>query len=591
MTHPDRELDADRPLRSLLRELGRHRWRLTGAVIAFAIKDVPVWLIPLIAAAIIDLVVTGGPISSVAWLGLIAAVVLLQNYPTATLFVHLYMSAVRSMAAGLRNRVTDRLQLLSIGFHSQSGASLVQSKIVRDVENIELMFSQGGNPALSVVSVFIGATVLTALNVPQFLPVFALSVPTGVGIWWTVRRRSFERNEAFRREMERLTTRVGEMATLIPITRAHGLERVAHDRVAEVTDGVRALGLRLDVLNGAFGAMSWVTMQLLAVGCLCLAAWTAISGWVNISPGQVVLLSTYFTALTSAVTNALNLYPLLARGMESARSLAEVLREPDIEHNEGKRRVDHIAGRIELEHVSVSYAPQDPPALNGVDLQIAEGETVAFVGASGSGKSTLMDTVLGFVRPTTGRILIDGTDMEQLDLRTVRRFISVVPQESVLFEGTIRENVTYGMPPLSDDVVTDALRQANALEIIEALPAGWNTLVGERGARLSGGQRQRLSIARALIRNPRILLLDEATSALDSESESKIQSALDALVVDRTTLIVAHRLATVRRADRIIYLDRGRIAEIGTHDQLVASKGKYAHLWRLQAGNPDPESA
>lgn len=588
MTRPpvsaDVTLEADRPLPSLARLFRPFRARLAAAVLVFAVKDSPLWIIPVIVATVVDVVVDRGSAATIGALALVGAAVLVQNYGTHLLFTRLFMGAVRQVAVRLRNALTARLQSLSIGFHARSSSSVVQSKVVRDVENIELMFAQAGGPALSAVFVFAGSVTMTAVTVPQFLPVFALAIPAGVGIWWSVRRRAMRRNEEFRLEMERLSSRVGEMAALMPITRAHGLEDVARRRVGEVTSSIGSLGLRLDLLNGGFGALSWITMQLLALGCLCLAGLVSVLGWAAITPGQVVLLSTYFTALTGSVTNLLTLFPLITRGRESVRSLAEILEDPDLEHNEGKIVVPRVTGRLDLQRVTVHYGPDDAPAIADIDLAIEAGETVAFVGASGSGKSTLVNTVLGFVRPSSGWVLLDGQDMEELDLRSVRRFVSVVPQESVLFEGTIRENVTYGLGSVPDDVVLDALRHANALEIVEALPAGWDTVVGERGARLSGGQRQRLSIVRALIRDPRILILDEATSALDSESEAKIQQALEALMRDRTTLVVAHRLSTVRQADRIVVLDRGRIAEVGRHDDLVAAGGRYARLWDLQRG-------
>lgn len=576
------ELDASHPVRGLASLLGRHRGRVALAVAVFVVKDSPLWLLPVVTASVVDVVVAGGPTSRLVWLAAGAAVLLGQNYPFHMLFTRLFMGAARQIGADLRNALAARLQVLSIGYHARSSASVIQSKLVRDVENIEFAPLQTAQPLLSAINVFLGATVMTALQVPRFLPVFALAVPCGAALWWVVRRSSARRNEAFRRQVEGFSSRVGEMATMLPVTRAHGLEHVAVARMQQGAEGVREAGIRLDVLNGRFGAISWITLQLLTVGCLLAAAWVSLAGWIDITPGQVVLLGTYFSLLTGAVTSALSLAPLMARAGESIKSIAEVLQDPDVELNEGRIPVESVAGHLRFEDVTFAYPDSDAHTLEGVSLDIPAGTTVALVGASGAGKSTLLNIVLGFLRPRAGHVLLDGHDMGELDLRTVRRHVSVVPQESMLFEGSIRDNVTYGLGEVDDARLLDALTAAHAMEFIDRLPDGVDTVVGERGARLSGGQRQRLSIARALIRDPRILLLDEATSALDSESEAMVKQALQRLLADRTALVVAHRLSTVRAADLIVVLDAGRIVETGTHDELVVAGGHYARLNELQ---------
>lgn len=566
------------PLRSLLRLLRPHRLGMSLAVVAFIIKDSAVWVLPPVTAAIIDIVVADGPLTHIGGWALVAVAVLALNYPFNMMVVRLTSSANRSLAYTVRAGLAARLQRLSLGFHNRQSASVVQTKIVRDVENLELMLAQVFPTVVSALSTLVGAVLITALSVPMFVAVFAVAIPIAASLIVYIRRRAAGRNEAFRVQVEQLSARVSEMATLMPITRGHGLEDVATARVAEGADSVRRAGRDLDVLNGRFGALSWISYQVLGLLCLVGAATLAVTGLVPITAGQVVLLSTYFGMLTNAIVMLMNATPIFARGMDAMRSIADVAEDLDVEDSRGKAEVTRVRGDIRLEQVVVRYPGDENAALDGVDLEIEAGRTVAFVGPSGSGKSTILNTVLGFVRPASGVVRVDGRDLRDLDLRSLRQFVSIVPQETVLLAGSVRENVAYGSPHVDDVAIYAALAEANALDIVSGSPDGLDTPVGERGSRLSGGQRQRLAIARALIRDPRILVLDEATSALDARSEARVTEALDRARRGRTTLIVAHRLTTVRGADLIVVVDRGRIVETGTHDELLAAGGLYSRL-------------
>jgi ATP-binding cassette subfamily B protein len=411
---------------------------------------------------------------------------------------------------------------------------------------------------------------------------FLITVPAGVALLKLFDRRFKEQYRAMRTETEQMNARVGEMLQMLPVTRAHGLESIEARSVRGVFERIRERGLQVDTLTEFFASSSWFTFMCFQLACLVFSAWLVVHH--RISVGDAVMYQTYFGMLIGAVQQFLSIFPAMAQGADAIRSLGEILEADHLENNEGKPAApEPLRGEIVLEQVTFSYPQGREVALQDISLTIAAGETVAFVGESGAGKSTLVNLAIGFRQPTAGRVKLDGQNLRELDLRTYRRQIGVVPQTTLLFNGTLRENVSYGLESVSDETLWQVLADANLAEFVRSLPRGLETPLGESGTRLSGGQRQRLAIARALVRNPRLVILDEATSALDTESEQLIQGALTRLTKGRTTLIVAHRFSTIRHAHRIVVLQKGRIVEQGTQAELLALGGYFLRLSALQS--------
>jgi ATP-binding cassette subfamily B protein len=573
---------GESPIRTLLYLFEEQRLRVFFAFLLFCIKHSPSWVIPLITANIIDIVTSHKSTSELLINVAILIAVTLQNWPINVFYVLFQSRAIREVENRLRSALVERMQQLSMGFYLKTNAGVLQTKIVRDVENIEQMVRNLSDGGFTAINGAVGAIVIIAIKVPLFLPFFLVLAPLIALFIAVLRSRLNSRNEEFRSEIESMSARVNEMTTLMPITRAHGLEKFALQTMYDSFSSVKRAGLKLDVFNAKFNALAYVTFQLANVLCLSVAGYCALKGKFGVTPGDVVLLTAFFGQLIGSVILLSSLMPQISKGFASIRSLGEVLESPDLEANTDKKIFEEVVGVVNFNHVSFAYPQSSRRAISDLDLKAKPGEMIALVGPSGSGKSTLINLIIGFLRPQSGSIFLDGKDLSEYDLRSFRRFISVVPQESVLFEGTVRDNVTYGLGAVSDERVYEALRSANALDFVQDLPEGVHTLVGERGARISGGQKQRLAIARALIRNPRILILDEATSALDSESEREIQSALEALMANRTTFVVAHRLSTVQKADRILVLEKGLLVESGQHLDLAQNGGLYQRLYEAQ---------
>lgn len=569
-------------LKTLIGIYKGHYLKLFFSILFFAIKHSPVWVLPIVTSNIINVATERPDHAGTVILinALIMSFFVIQNIFTNYIHTWLYAKTVRNVERGLRSSLVRKLQQLSITYHNEMQSGRLQSKIMRDVEQIETLSSQIFITVLSIllnVVVAFGVVIFKSLTVFLF---FLATIPVAVCLMVTFRSKIKRYNADFRKEMEETSVKVMEMVELIPVTRAHALERQETQKMDHQLGNVAEKGLKLDMIQTYFSSISWVAFQLFQVICLAFTGYLAAKG--RISVGEVVMYQTYFSSIVNQVSNVITLLPTISKGLESVDSIGDILLCHDVEDNRNKKKVKNITGNITFDHVTFQYPDAEAPVLKDLSLQIKAGETVAFVGSSGAGKTTILNMVIGFIKANSGRVLIDDMDLNSLNLQSYRSHIAVVPQQSILFSGTIRENITYGMDNISEEMLNRVIKAANLEDVIAALPEGLDTMITEHGNNLSGGQRQRISIARAFIRDPRILILDEATSALDTISEKKIQDAIHNLVQDRTTLIVAHRLSTIRDADKIAVVGNGGIAEFGAYDELLDLKGEFYRLKNLQ---------
>ena len=335
------------------------------------------------------------------------------------------------------------------------------------------------------------------------------------------------------------------------------------------------------MIQSTFGSVSWAVFQIFQVVCLAFTSYLAYNKKIQV--GDITLYQSYFSTVVNQVSSFITLFPTISKGLESVTSIGEVLLAHDVEDNTGKEKVKDVNGEFEFKDVVFSYKGANHNIIDHLNLKINKGETLALVGESGAGKSTILNLAIGFNLPDSGTLLVDGKDITKIDLHSYRKHLAVVPQNTILFSGSIRDNITYGMSDVSDERLMQIIKDSNLKDVIDSLPDGLDTKIGEHGGKLSGGQRQRISIARALIRSPEVIILDEATSALDSISEKLIQEALDNLTKNRTTIVVAHRLSTIRNADRIAVIDNGKCIEYGTYDELMALKGAFYKMKAIQS--------
>ena len=553
------------------------------AVIFFFIKHAPVWVLPIVTANIINDITSGSPetYQNIIIQAMIMIVLVALNIPMNYMYTRYKSLATRYAETGLRRALVRKLQQLSISYHKETQSGRLQSKIMRDVEAVETLSTQ---MFLSILNIALNIAIALIVTINKSLVVFIfflLTTPIAAATMVFFRNVMKKRNNEFRKEMEETSARVMEMVELIPVTRAHALEEEEVQKMSGQLFAVAEKGYRLDVIQSLFGSVGWAIFQIFQVVCLGFTGFLAIKG--TVMPGDITLYQSYFATIVAQVSSLMSLIPTIAKGVESVNSIGEVLLEEDIEKNEGKEVLDDVKGEFEFNDVYLKYSEDGRNVLNGLNLKVKQGETIALVGESGAGKSTILNLVIGFNFANSGQVLLDGKDLSKIDLRSYRKHLAVVPQTSILFSGTIRDNITYGVDNVDEATLDEIVKAANLTDLINSLPDGLDTMVGEHGGKLSGGQRQRISIARALIRNPKVIVLDEATSALDSISEKLIQEALNNLTKDRTTFIVAHRLSTIKDADKIAVIADGHCVEYGTYDELMNLKGEFYQMKKIQS--------
>jgi len=507
----------------------------------------------------------------------------------ARYFQSYVMAAVgERVVARLRRDLYTHIQRMPLAFFSGVHSADLMSRIMNDINRLAHLSSnvlvmavlQIGTLVSLTVVMFMREWLLTLLALTVF-PLIALAVHL-------IGRRLYEINRRTQRQIAQLAIVLHESFSGTKIVKAFGREGFEQERF----DGVNNRLLRLSLKNARADYIAEPLLELFAAvgiaGALWYGGYRVMHG--DMTPGTFF---SFTAALVMLYGPARQLARALNKVQQTSASVERVFEildlPPAIVDAPGAVKLGTIRDRIRFEDVSFRYPDTEVFALRDISLEIAKGDVIAFVGMSGAGKSTLMDLVPRFHDVTLGRITIDGHDLRHLTQDSLRAQIGIVTQETFLFSDSILYNIAYGRPEASFDEIMRAARQAQAHDFILACPEGYQTLVGERGVRLSGGQRQRVAIARAFLKNPPLLILDEATSDLDAESEFMVQQALADLMRGRTVLVIAHRLATVRNADRIVVIHEGRIAEIGRHDELLARDGLYRRLHALQmiGGLPD----
>jgi ATP-binding cassette subfamily B protein len=527
-----------------------------------------------------------------------------KNFGTIVVCAVLFFGAILLSAVAQRNqvRVTGRLaawvmndlrikifthlQRMSLDFYTEEKAGVIMTRMTSDIENLQQLLQDGlASFAVQGLTMIVITAILFALNVRLAIVTVLVVVPvlTVLSIWF---RFASERGYIRVRDgIANVLADLSESLHGVRIVTAHNRQRhnVLHHR--NVVGEYRDANNYTAQINAIYGPGTQTLAYLGQAIILVVGGTMVIHGSLGI--GALTAFFLYVNRFFAPITLLVQQYNTYQQGQASVTKLNTLLTlSPGVPEDPDATEMPPINGDIRFDHVTFGYDPATP-VLHDVDLSIRVGETVAFVGPTGAGKSTMAKLVTRFYDPTEGRVLIDGHDIAHVSLDSLRRQLGVVPQEPFLFAGTVRENIAFARPDASDDEVWEAVRTVGLMEVIERLPEQLHTVVHERGQSLSSGERQLIALGRAFMAQPRVLVLDEATSNLDLLSESKIERALDVLLEGRTAILIAHRLTTAMKADRIIVVDEGGIVEMGSHNQLIARGGRYAEMyetWISHAG-------
>ena len=569
----------------IVRFAARYPGRITLAVLALLVAAAATSGVPFAFKLIIDngFGASGGSIDGLArWFRYLLMLVVLMALATAVRYYFVSWLGERTVA-DIRLAVHRNLLRMSPGFFEENRPAEITSRITVDTTIIEQVVGTTASVALRNIILAIACTGILVFLAPKLAGLMLLVIPLVMGPIILLGRRIRAFSTRTQDRIADVGTVAGEVLGAMKIVQAFGQEERESSRFAKAVETVFATAKKRILLRAFMTAIAIALMFSAIILVIWQGAIDVAAG--RMTGGTIAAFVLYGGLLAGAFGALSEVYGDLLRAAGASERLGELLdAEPQIRAPANPAALPLPArGELQFEAVDFRYPTrQDVSALNQLSLVVRPRERLAVVGPSGAGKTTLFQLAQRFYDPQAGRITLDGVDLREADPADIRQRIAIVPQETIIFAASARDNLRYGNWDASEDQLWQAARDANAEAFLRALPEGLDTYMGEGGARLSGGQRQRIAIARALLRDAPLLLLDEATSALDAESERLVQDALDRLMADRTTIVIAHRLATVRAADRIVVMDQGKIVEEGDHAQLIARGGLYARLARLQ---------